>query len=112
MATAESHLGAMQKQRSELAKINSVAQLFQQRVAQDGARTAARRKRGGTWHDVSWTQLAQEAEDEAWGLVALGVQRGEMVATIASTRDASVGGVPSVQMARNIVAFQLITASA
>src|SRR5437660_6269325 len=86
MATAESHLGAMQKQRSELAKINSVAQLFQQRVAQDGARTAARRKRGGTWHDVSWTQLAQEAEDEAWGLVALGVQRGEMVATIASTR--------------------------
>ncbi|TMA26199.1 MAG: long-chain fatty acid--CoA ligase [Deltaproteobacteria bacterium] len=76
----------MQKQRSELAKINSVAQLFQQRVAQDGARTAARRKRGGTWHDVSWTQLAQEAEDEAWGLVALGVQRGEMVATIASTR--------------------------
>jgi long-chain acyl-CoA synthetase len=86
MATAESHLGAMQKQRSELANINSVAQLFQQRAAQDAQRTAAQRKVAGAWQDVSWAQLAQEGQETAWGLIALGVKKGEMVAIIANTR--------------------------
>ncbi len=86
MATAESHLNAMQKQRNELANVNSVAQLFQQRAAQDAQRTAARRKVAGAWQDVSWAQLAQEGEETAWGLVALGVKKGEMVSIIANTR--------------------------
>ena len=86
MATAESHLNAMQKQRNELANVNSVAQLFQQRAAQDAQRTAARRKVAAAWQDVSWAQLAQEGEETAWGLVALGVKKGEMVSIIANTR--------------------------
>jgi long-chain acyl-CoA synthetase len=86
MATAESQLNAMQKQRNELANVNSVAQLFQQRAAQDAQRTAARRKVAGAWQDVSWAQLAQEGEETAWGLVALGVKKGEMVSIIANTR--------------------------
>jgi long-chain acyl-CoA synthetase len=86
MATAESHLNAMQKQRNELANVNSVAQLFQQRAAQDAQRTAAQRKVAGAWQDVSWAQLAQEGEETAWGLVALGVKKGEMVSIIANTR--------------------------
>jgi long-chain acyl-CoA synthetase len=86
MATAESHLNAMQKQRNELANVNSVAQLFQQRAAQDAQRTAAQRKVAGAWQDVSWVQLAQEGEETAWGLVALGVKKGEMVSIIANTR--------------------------
>ena len=86
MATAESHVSAMQKQRSELANIQSVAQLFRQRAGTDAQRTAARRKVAGRWQDVSWTQLARESEETAWGLVSLGVRKGEMVSILAGTR--------------------------
>jgi long-chain acyl-CoA synthetase len=86
MATAESHVSAMQKQRSELANIQSVAQLFRQRAGGDAQRTAARRKVSGRWQDVTWAQLAAESEEVGWGLVALGVRKGEMVSIIAGTR--------------------------
>src|SRR5882672_6563521 len=86
MATAQSQLGTMQKQRSELANVQSVAQLFRQRAASDAQRTAARRKLDGRWQDVSWTQLTKESEEAAWGLIALGVKKGEMVSIISSTR--------------------------
>ena len=86
MATAESHLGAMQKQRSDLANIQSVAQLFRQRAGSDAQRTAARRKVSGRWQDVSWAQLAKEGEEAAWGLIALGLRKGEMAAILAGTR--------------------------
>ena len=86
MATAESHVSAMQKQRSELANIQSVAQLFRQRAGTDAQRTAARRKVAGRWLDVSWTQLARESEETAWGLMSLGVRKGEMVSILAGTR--------------------------
>jgi long-chain acyl-CoA synthetase len=86
MATAESRLGAMQKQRSELANVNTVAQLFQQRVVQDSARTAARRKVSGAWQDLTWAQLGQQGEEAAFGLAALGVNRGEMISILGSTR--------------------------
>src|SRR5437764_5488394 len=86
MATAESHVSAMQKQRSELANIQSVAQLFRQRAGTDAQRTAARRKGAGRWLDVSWTQLARESEETAWGLISLGVRKGEMVSILAGTR--------------------------
>jgi long-chain acyl-CoA synthetase len=76
----------MQKQRSELANVNSVAQLFQLRVVQDGQRTAARHKISGAWKEMSWTQLGQEGEEAAWGLAALGVKKGEMVSILGSTR--------------------------
>ena len=86
MATAESHVSAMQKQRSELANIQSVAQLFRQRAGSDAQRVAARRKVSGRWQDVSWAQLATESEETGWGLIALGVKKGEMVSIIAGTR--------------------------
>jgi long-chain acyl-CoA synthetase len=86
MATAESHVSAMQKQRSDLANIQSVAQLFRQRAGTDAQRTAARRKVAGRWLDVSWTQLARESEETAWGLISLGVKKGEMVSILAGTR--------------------------
>src|SRR5258707_12221305 len=86
MATAQSQLGTMQKQRSELANVQSVAQLFRQRAASDAQRTAARRKLDGRWQDVSWTQLTKESDEAAWGLIALGVKKGEMVSIISSTR--------------------------
>ena len=86
MATAESHVNAMQKQRDELVNVNSVAQLFQLRVAHDAQRTAARRKVAGSWTDVSWAALGVEAEEVAWGLFALGVKKGEMVSIMSGTR--------------------------
>jgi long-chain acyl-CoA synthetase len=86
MATAESRLSAMQKQRSELANIQSVTQLFRYRAGIDAQRTAARRKVAGTWQDVTWAQLAKEAEEAAWGLIAIGVNRGEMVSILSNTR--------------------------
>ena len=86
MATAERHVGAMQKQRDELAGVNSMAQLFLHRAGTDAQRTAARRKVGGNWQDMSWAQLAAEAEETAWGLIALGVKQAEMVSIISSTR--------------------------
>ena len=84
MATAESHLDEMQKQGATGAQ--SVAQLFRSRAAQDGSRTAARRKLSGSWKDVSWAQLSVESEEMAWGLVALGIKQGEMVSILAGTR--------------------------
>ena len=86
MATAESHVSAMQQQRSELANIQSVTQLFRQRAGIDAQRTAARRKVSGRWQDVTWAQLAKEAEETGWGLIAIGVKRGDMVSIIAGTR--------------------------
>src|ERR1700682_4851093 len=83
MATAESHLNQMQK---PAGGIQSVAQLFRRRIAEDGARTAARRKVQGAWQDVSWTQLGAESEEAAWGLVALGIKNGGMVSLLAGTR--------------------------
>ncbi|HEY6907925.1 MAG TPA: AMP-binding protein, partial [Myxococcales bacterium] len=86
MATAERHVSAMQKQRDDLAGVQSMAQLFLRRAGTDAQRTAARRKVAGKWQDMSWTQLASEAEETAWGLIALGVKQGEMVSIIAGTR--------------------------
>ncbi len=86
MATAETHVTAMQKQRTELADVQSVAQLFRRRIQIDGARTAARRKLVDKWQDVTWAQLASDAEETAWGLIALGVKRGEMISILAGTR--------------------------
>ncbi|TMA11701.1 MAG: hypothetical protein E6J86_13440, partial [Deltaproteobacteria bacterium] len=85
MATAESHVSAMQQQRSELANIQSVTQLFRQRAGIDAQRTAARRKVSGRWQDVTWAQLAKEAEETAWGLIAIGVKRGDMISILAAT---------------------------
>src|SRR6266850_2400930 len=86
MATAQSHVSAMQKQRSELANIQSVAQLFRQRASTDAQRTAARQKVSGRWQDVSWAQLAKESDEAGWGFLSLGVKKGEMVSIIAGTR--------------------------
>src|ERR1700760_2157943 len=79
MATAEKMMSALQS-------AQSVGQLFQQRAAADAKATAARYKVAGTWHDISWSDLAGQAEEVAWGLLALGVKKGDMVSILGSTR--------------------------
>jgi long-chain acyl-CoA synthetase len=78
MATAESQGG--------FKEAHSVGQLFQQRAAADAKSIAARYKIAGTWHDISWADLAAQAEELAWGVVALGVKKGDMVSILGSTR--------------------------
>jgi long-chain acyl-CoA synthetase len=86
MATAEKAMSSMQKTRESLAKANSVADLFRIRAAQDGARTAALSKVGGSWKPTTWSEMQQRAEELALGLCALGVQPGDLAAIISSTR--------------------------
>jgi long-chain acyl-CoA synthetase len=86
MAIAQQQLGAMQKQRDELANVQSAAGLFQLRLAHDAQRTAARRKVSGLWRDLSWAEVGAQAEEAAWGLIAIGVKKGEMVSIISGTR--------------------------
>src|SRR5690348_14211887 len=85
MVTAERQVSAMQKQR-ELTGVQSVAQLFRTRLATDGGRAAARRKVGGKWEEITWAQLNAAAEEVGWGLISLGVKKGDMVSILASTR--------------------------
>src|SRR5260370_13168760 len=85
MATAQSHLDQMQKQQGP-AGVQSVAERFRWRLGRDGARTAARHKISGSWKDVSWQQLAAAADEVGFGLLALGIKKGEMVAILAGTR--------------------------
>src|SRR4051812_41306447 len=82
MATAAQHVSEMAK----TAGVESVAQLFKKRIAEDGARTAARYKVGGKWTDLSWSALAAQAEEVAFGLVSIGIKKGEMVSILAGTR--------------------------
>jgi long-chain acyl-CoA synthetase len=86
MATAQSHLDAMQKQRAGQPGAQSVAQYFRDRVAVEPSRTAARFKSGGKWTDLSWASLSAQSDEVAWGLIALGIQRGDMVSILGSTR--------------------------
>jgi long-chain acyl-CoA synthetase len=81
MATAESH-----QQGGLFQSAQSVAQLFQQRVAATGNGPAARYKVAGIWRDISWQDLAAQAEELAFGLIALGVKKGDMVSILGSTR--------------------------
>jgi long-chain acyl-CoA synthetase len=86
MATAQTRLDAMQKQRSEHADVQSVAQLFRTRLGPDGHRNAARYKVSSKWQDITWADLNRQAEEVAWGLIAIGVNRGDTVSIIANTR--------------------------
>jgi long-chain acyl-CoA synthetase len=86
MATAEKAFEGMQKQRAELASIQSVAGLFRSRASQDARRTAALRKKNGAWTPLTWGELSTQAGEVASGLVALGVLSGDKVSIVSSTR--------------------------
>jgi long-chain acyl-CoA synthetase len=48
--------------------------------------TAVRFKRDGEWHDVTYTELAEVAQEIGLGLIELGIQPGERVCILANTR--------------------------
>src|SRR4051794_25799392 len=51
-----------------------------------GERPAARFKRDGEWQDLSYREFAQAVSELARGLIDLGVQPGERVALLCTTR--------------------------
>jgi long-chain acyl-CoA synthetase len=63
----------------------NLVQLFEAQAKARGARTAVKQKRGGSWQDVSWSEMARRARDVADGLAALGVRPGDRLAVIGET---------------------------
>ncbi|MBS2021616.1 MAG: AMP-binding protein, partial [Deltaproteobacteria bacterium] len=82
---AEQHKRGLEL-KQQIGKVDSVANLFRQRLTEDANRPAARRKVNGAWQDVTWSQLGAQGEELAWGLIGLGLASGEMVSLIGSTR--------------------------
>jgi long-chain acyl-CoA synthetase len=64
----------------------TIADLIPSAAAQHGARVAVRYKRDGSWHDVSYAQLAEIVDEVGLGLIDLGIQPGERVCILANTR--------------------------
>jgi long-chain acyl-CoA synthetase len=80
-----------------------VPALLARNVAQFGTKPAYREKEFGIWQSWSWAEAAEEINAIAYGLLALGVNRGDHVAVIGRNRPAlywsmiaaqKVGAVP------------------
>ncbi|HWX73921.1 MAG TPA: long-chain fatty acid--CoA ligase, partial [Solirubrobacteraceae bacterium] len=64
----------------------TIADLIPRAVAAHSDRTAVRYKRGGAWHDVSYSELAQAVQEIGLGLIDVGIEPGERVCILANTR--------------------------
>ncbi|HEV2979835.1 MAG TPA: AMP-dependent synthetase/ligase, partial [Solirubrobacteraceae bacterium] len=64
----------------------TIADLIPSAVAAHSDHTAIRYKRDGSWHDVSYTELAQIVQEIGLGLIDLGIAPGERVCILANTR--------------------------
>jgi long-chain acyl-CoA synthetase len=65
---------------------NTVADLIPRAAAEHAEHTAVRFKRDGTWHDVSYAELAAIVQEVGLGLIDLGIEPGERVCILANTR--------------------------
>ncbi|MBA2663478.1 MAG: long-chain fatty acid--CoA ligase [Bradymonadaceae bacterium] len=77
--------------------------LFERRVNSSGARAALRRKIGGQWEQQSWREWWDQSERIAAGLGALGIEAGDRVAILATTRIEWVWMDMAVAMAGAVV---------
>ncbi len=66
--------------------IQTIAELLPLAAERTAGRPAVRRREADGWHDVSYAELERIVGELALGLVALGVEPGERVAILASTR--------------------------
>ncbi|HLU64710.1 MAG TPA: AMP-binding protein, partial [Kofleriaceae bacterium] len=64
----------------------SAVDVFTGRVAESGPRVALKYKEAGAWHPMTWSEWDRAAREIAGGLGELGVQPGDRVAILASTR--------------------------
>jgi long-chain acyl-CoA synthetase len=66
--------------------MRTIADLVPNAVAAFGDHVAIRHKRDGEWRDVTYTELGEIVQEIALGLLDLGIQPGERVCILASTR--------------------------
>jgi long-chain acyl-CoA synthetase len=64
---------------------DTLARMFWRRVEQSGDRPAQQFKRDGAWQTLTWRQAGDIVEELALGLIALGRQKGEAVALLATS---------------------------
>ena len=80
----------------------TVAQLMRRRVGQWGDRIAMREKDFGIWHDFSWRDFDTRARRIGAGLMALGLERGDVVAVLSETNKEWVFADMGIHMAGGI----------
>ncbi len=71
---------------AQAAAARTIADLIPTAVAEFGDHVAVRHKQDGAWQDVTYAQLGAIVEEIALGLVDLGVEPGERVCILVSTR--------------------------
>jgi long-chain acyl-CoA synthetase len=64
----------------------TIADLIVNSAAEHAEQVAVRYKRDGSWHDVTYAQLADIVEEIGLGLIDLGIQPGDRVCILANTR--------------------------
>ena len=65
---------------------SSIPQVFFDRAAQRGGKTAHMVKRDGAWQEISWQELRDIVRHVAKGLLTLGLQAGDRVAILSDSR--------------------------
>lgn len=66
--------------------VETIVELFEEQVHRSSVRPALRRHREGYWEEFSWKQWWDASERVAAGLIDAGVQSGDRVCVISSTR--------------------------
>jgi len=64
----------------------NLAQMFFQRADELADRPRYRFRRGDSWDEVTWTEMARRVREIAAGLIAMGVAPGDRVALLSGTR--------------------------
>src|SRR5215475_1952249 len=67
-------------------EMQSIPQMFFARAASRGQRPAQLVKRDGTWQAISWQAMSDNVRNIAKGLLTLGLQMGDRVALLATSR--------------------------
>ena len=65
---------------------SSIPQVFFDRAAQRGGKTAHMVKRDGVWHEIPWQELGEIVRHVARGLLTLDLQAGDRVAILSDSR--------------------------
>ena len=66
---------------------DTLGRLFFNRVQRYGTRKAYSLKKDDGWYDVSWRDYGRRVEAFAYGLLAIGMERGDRVSILATTRE-------------------------
>src|SRR5258705_1936825 len=65
---------------------DTLARMFWDRVERSGDRPAQQFKHGAGWKTIAWREVGDIAREVALGLIALGREKGDMVALLSASR--------------------------